>query len=135
MPMLEWNDDLSVMVAEVDEQHKKCVDMVNELYDSMRSSSSDETLLKIVDDMRNYTEFHFTTEEKLMEQYGFNGLQEHKQEHEEFIAKVGQVEGDCQSGKGSLDMEVLNFLSNWLVTHINDTDKKMGEFLASKGVR
>jgi hemerythrin-like metal-binding protein len=134
MPMLEWNDDLSVKVAEVDEQHKKCVDMVNELYDSMRSGSSAETLLKIVDDMRNYTEFHFTTEEKFMEQHEFSGLQEHKQEHEEFIAKVVQVEGDCQSGKGSLDMEVLNFLSNWLVTHINDTDKKMGEFLASKGV-
>lgn len=134
MSMLEWNDELSVFVGEIDDQHKKCVEMVNELYDSMRQESSAETLLKIVDDMKNYTEFHFTTEEKFMDQYEFSGLQEHKQEHKEFIEKVVQVEQDCSSGKSSLDMEVLNFLSNWLVTHINDTDKKMGEFLASKGL-
>lgn len=132
MPMLEWNNKLSINVIEVDEQHRKLVDMVNELYDSMISENSHETLLKIVTNMREYTVFHFDTEEKLMTQYDYSEIESHKSEHRDFVKKVEQVEEDCKNGKISLSMDILNFLSEWLVTHINGTDKEMGVFLATK---
>lgn len=134
MPMLEWNDSLSIKVAEVDTQHKWLVGMVNKLYDSMKGEKGEVMLLGIVGEMRRYTEVHFGTEEKLMDQYEYPDTAAHKAEHRDFIAKVTQVENDCKSGKSTLSMEVLNFLGNWLVTHINGTDKTMGVFLSGKGV-
>lgn len=133
MPMLEWNDSLSIRVAEVDAQHKALVDMVNHLHDSMRGAASGEALLGIVNDMRRYSEDHFTTEERLMDQYGYPDPSGHKKEHADFIAKVAQVESDCKAGKASLSMDILNFLCNWLVTHIDGEDKKMGQHLVSQG--
>lgn len=134
MPMLEWNDSLSISVAEVDTQHKGLVDMVNTLYDSMKGEAAAAMLLGIVDEMRRYTEVHFGTEEKLMDQYAYPDTPAHKAEHRDFISKVAQVENDCKIGKSTLSMDVLNFLSNWLVTHINGTDKRLGMFLSGKGV-
>jgi len=133
MAMLEWNDSLSCHVAVVDTQHKKLVDMVNTLYDSMKGESTDAALLNIVDEMTKYTVYHFNTEEELMDQYDDPETEAHKNEHKDFIDKVAKVEADLKNGSAVLSMDILNFLSGWLVTHINDTDKKMGTYLASKG--
>lgn len=131
--MLEWSDELSCHVEKIDHQHKSLVNMVNVLHDSMRDGAADSVLFGIVEDMRVYTVEHFGTEEQYMAEYAFPDIEAHKVEHKDFVDKVSAVEGDLKSGKLALSMDILNFLSNWLVTHIVDTDKKMGDFLASKG--
>jgi len=134
MPMLEWNDSLSIRVAEVDAQHKGLVDMVNTLHDSMRGDAGGEALLGIVNDMRRYCDEHFRTEERLMESHAYPDAPAHMTEHQDFTAKVAQVESDCKTGKASLSMDILNFLCDWLVTHIDGQDKKLGQYLVSRGV-
>lgn len=129
MPMLQWSDDLSIHIDEVDNQHKSLVDMVNVLYDSMRSEAVAAVLFDIVEKMRDYAQEHFGTEERYMARYAYPDMASHQQEHADFIDKVRQVEMDCKSGKASLSMDILNFLSHWLVTHIHQTDKKMGVYL------
>lgn len=133
MAMLEWSDTLSVHVKEIDDQHKSLVDMVNTLHDSMTANKSKEVLAKIVSDMRQYSIVHFETEERYMDKYEYPEHEFHKSEHKDFIAKVVHVEEDYLADKISLSMDVLNFLSSWLVTHISDTDIKMGEYLRYKG--
>ncbi len=133
MPMLEWNDGLSIGIPEVDTQHQGLVGMVNKLHDSMKEDAATEVLLEIVEDMREYTVVHFGTEEDYMRRYEYPEYDFHKSEHEDFVAKVVQLERDYKSGKVALSMEVLNFLSDWLVTHIVDTDKEMGVFLVKQG--
>lgn len=134
MPMLSWNEGLSCNIKIVDDQHMKLVDMVNHLHDSMKEEADDKVLFEIIDEMNQYTKEHFKTEEELMDQYGDPNAELHKSEHSSFIEKVKEVQENLKSGKVVLSMDILNFLSDWLVTHINDTDKKMGEYLATKGV-
>ena len=134
MGMLEWSDALSVGVGEIDVQHQGLVEMVNRLYDSMKSDSAAVVLLATVEEMRAYAVVHFDTEERLMAGHAYPELGGHMAEHRDFTAKVSQVQSDCGSGKCALSMDILNFLSNWLVTHIHDTDKKLGAFLVAKGV-
>lgn len=133
MPMLEWNNGLSVQVKEIDEQHKKLVGMINTLFDSMKSETDDTVLLSIVDEMVKYAVEHFNTEERYMEKMGYPEFERHKSEHQDFVEKATQVENDLKYGKTVLSMDILNFLSSWLVTHINGTDKKMGVFLSENG--
>ena len=134
MPMLEWNDGLSVRIAEMDTQHQELVDMVNTLYDSMVAGADSQVLFDIVDRMLRYTDVHFGTEEKYMSQHAYPETTAHKADHADFMAKAAQVAKDHQAAKKGLSMEVLNFLGDWLVTHINGSDKHLGEFLASKGM-
>lgn len=134
MPMLEWNENLSIHVVEIDSQHQELVDMVNTLYDSMVAGADSEILFDIIDRMLRYTDVHFGTEETYMSQYAYPETAAHKADHADFMAKAAQVAKDHQAAKLGLSMDVLNFLGDWLVTHINGSDKRLGKFLESKGI-
>ncbi|WP_421902457.1 bacteriohemerythrin [Maridesulfovibrio sp.] len=133
MSMLMWSDSLSVSIAEIDEQHKGLVEMVNRVHDLLVSGESARPqVLEVIEDMRRYSVEHFGTEERYMDQYEYPEAPAHKLKHQEFIDKVTEIESGCAAGTCVLTMDILNYLSEWLVTHINDTDKKMGEFLRAK---
>jgi hemerythrin len=134
MALMTWNDRLSVQIREIDSQHKKLVDMVNELHDSMKEGKAETILMQIVGDMKHYAASHFGLEEQYMKKHNYPDYPAHKIEHDKFVAKVVQVEKDCKSGKCAMSMDILNFLSNWLVNHIKGTDKKYGPFLNNCGV-
>ena len=134
MALLEWSDRLSVNIREIDDQHKSLVEMVNRLHDAMKGGGADSILMGIVDEMKNYAASHFATEEKHMQIHKYPDYAVHKAEHDDFVAKVVQVESDLKAGKCAMSMDILNFLSNWLVKHIKGTDKKYSPFLNQAGV-
>ncbi len=133
MPMLEWNDSLSVNVSKIDDQHKNLVTMINKLYDMMASNeNSDRSILDIISDLHHYAIEHFGTEEEFMEKYNYPEAPSHINEHKKFSAKVAEVENLCNNGCTNISMDILNYLSTWLVQHINETDKRMGAFINSQ---
>jgi hemerythrin len=134
MTMLAWNDRLSVNIAAIDKQHRKLVDMVNELHDAMKTGKTAPVLLRIVNEMKEYAATHFSLEERYMKNNNYPEYQAHKMEHDEFVAKVIRVENDCKTGKCAMSMDILSFLSRWLVNHIKGTDKKYGPFLNNCGI-
>ncbi len=132
MPFIEWSDRLVTGVREADEQHKKLVNLVNELYDAMKAGKGKEVIDKILNELVSYANYHFNTEETLMSKYGFPELSAHKKEHEGFTAKVKEFLDKKAKGEATLTMEVMTFLKDWLVKHIMGTDKKYGPFLQAK---
>lgn len=133
MPLIEWRDNLSVNIREVDVQHKKLIAMLNELHDAMMKGKGREVLNNILNGMAEYTVTHFATEERLMREYNYPGYVKHKYEHDQFVKKVYEFKEKL--GKGQIStIEVLNYLSNWLKTHILGSDKKIGEYLTARGV-
>jgi len=70
-----------------------------------------------------------------MKKYGFDGYEVHKAEHDEFIAKVSEVEEKFNSGKLVLSIEVTIFLKDWLKNHVQGTDKKYSDFFIKNGVK
>ncbi|MDM7202652.1 MAG: bacteriohemerythrin, partial [Thermodesulfobacteriaceae bacterium] len=131
-PLMEWSDKLITGVKEADEQHKKLVQLINELYDVMKQGKGKEILDKVLNELVNYAKYHFNTEETLMTKYGYPELKIHKAEHESFIKKVNEFMEKKAKGEVTLTMEVMTFLKEWLVKHIMGTDKKYGPFLTAK---
>ncbi|SMF09315.1 bacteriohemerythrin [Desulfovibrio gilichinskyi] len=133
MPMLEWNESLSINFTEIDDQHKELITMINVLYDMMISNNnSDQDVLNIISDLHTYILEHFGAEVRIMKKYDYPETPAHINEHKEFIAKVNEVENLCNNGAANTSMEILNYLSTWLVQHINDTDKRLGMFIHSQ---
>lgn len=136
MPIMEWNDKLSVGVTQFDNEHKQLVSMVNELYDAMQAGRGKETLGKILTGLIHYTKTHFANEERLLKQHSFAEFTAHKAEHDALAKQVLEVEQKFKTGgSAALSMEVLNFLKNWLLKHIMGTDKHYGPFLNGHGVK
>lgn len=132
MAFMEWNDRLVTGVKEADEQHKKLVSLVNDLYDAMKQGKGKEITDKILDELVKYANYHFGTEETLMTKYGYPDLANHKREHENFKVKVKEFLDKKAKGEATLSIEIMNFLKEWLVKHIMGTDKKYGPFLVEK---
>ena len=59
MALINWNESLSVNVKEIDLQHKKLIDMNNELNEAMKLGKGKDALGKIVNGLISYTATHF----------------------------------------------------------------------------
>jgi hemerythrin len=135
MALMTWDESFSVGVADLDEQHKKLVGMLNSLNDAMMTGKSKDVLQGLLTELIGYTASHFGSEEKLFAKYEYLETSMHMYEHKKFVQKVLEFEKGFKEGKLMLSIEVRDFLRDWLVKHIMGTDKKYGPFLNSKGVK
>lgn len=134
MALLNWKDEYSVNIKEIDDQHKKLVGMINELHEAMVQKKAKEVLGSVLAKLVSYTATHFANEERLMQGNGYPEFAEHKEKHEKMTAKVIALQKDWQAGKTTLGIEVSQFLKDWLDKHILGTDRKYAPFLNSKGI-
>jgi hemerythrin len=135
MPLVTWNNTLSVKVESMDEEHKKLIDMINEFYDNIANRSNKENISKLLAGMKAYTLEHFAHEERLMKQCNYWAFDNHKAEHETFIAKVNDVEERFNRGGLVLSLEMTSFLFDWLKNHILGSDKKYSEEFEKHGIK
>lgn len=132
--LFPWSDIYSVKIGIVDGQHKKLVDIINRLHDAMREGQARERLGQILSDLIQYTQFHFSTEEKLMESRGYPDYVQHKVEHDRLASTVLDLQRKFQKNEIGLTVDVMQFLKDWLVKHILGSDKKYAPFLNAHGV-
>jgi hemerythrin len=136
MPLMEWNDKMSVGVETFDSEHKKLVSMLNALFDAVQAGKGKDVLGKTLDGLIDYTKSHFAREEQYMLKCGYPDLATHKKEHEDLAKQVLDVQKKYHGGStATLSMEVMNFLKNWLIKHIQGTDKKYTPFMLAKGIK
>jgi hemerythrin len=132
---MTWNEKMSVGVGVIDEDHKKLVSLVNELYEGITAGHGKETLGKVLDGLVSYTKMHFAREEHYFVKTGYPGAAAHKKEHDELTRQVTDLQARYKSGQiSTLSLELMTFLKNWLINHIQGTDKKYGPHLNAKGI-
>ena len=133
--LMPWSANLSVDIKLIDEQHKKLVGMINELHKAMKLKKSNSAMGAILDRLVDYTASHFATEEKLFAQFGYPEEKAHVELHRKLVAQVVDIQKKFKAGDAMLSMELMTFLKEWLVKHIQGTDKKYSSFLREHGVK
>ena len=134
MPYLEWSDELSVQVRELDEQHKQLLAMINRLRDALLANRGREIRKELVAEVADYVVEHFAAEEQYMQLFNYSGYQEHRQEHEQFAAEALDLKRRVDRGLPVLSQELLTLLQGWLNNHIKGTDKKYSECFNAHGL-
>ncbi len=131
---LVWKDEYSVGIEEMDNDHKKLLNLINQLQTAVHYYTGKEFEEKALDELVDYTKTHFKKEEKLLEDNGYADLEAHKVQHEEFIAKVNEFLEQYKKDSEVTVIDTLEFLKDWLIKHINGTDKEYGKILNQKGI-
>ena len=134
MALLNWQSNYTVNVCEIDKQHQKLIEMINNLHDGMKAGKGKEVLGDILANLVKYTEFHFKYEEKLFKQYVYPETLAHKRQHSDLVNQVQNYKKSFESGESVLSMEIMSFLKVWLMDHIVGSDKKYSTFFNSRGV-
>lgn len=126
MPFMVWNDRLSVGVAALDADHKKMVQIINELYDAILAGSGREKLDGILDRLMDYAHYHFVREEEMFARTEYPEAAAHKREHEEmgvWINTTRQLYRDSTVPAPSL--EVMIRLKDYFFDHILSETRNM----------
>ncbi len=125
-----WNPNFETGIDKIDEQHKKLVDLINRLAMHLANRSSETELNRTFDELADYADYHFRSEEGVWSQFLENdpAYGSHLTTHHSFIDDVLLLK---ENGNGRvLDdviYDIVAFLSKWLAYHILDTDKRMAE--------
>lgn len=131
---MKWESRLNVGVKQFDDHHKELIRIISELRESKNSGENHVYLKNLLFELLSYTKYHFTAEERLMEKFNYQQMNEHKLEHKKLTEQVEQFLESYSKGSIDLDEQLFDFLKSWLFEHILETDKKLGEYLHIRGV-
>jgi hemerythrin len=125
-----WGRVLSVGVDEIDEDHRKLVNIFNILKHSVMERESPDYLAAVLEELLNCTVWHFSHEERLMLKYRYEGIDEHKADHQELIKSAKELQREILQADKPLADEHIEFLERWLTEHILTADMRLGSYLS-----
>ncbi len=130
MNKLEWSSDLSVGIDAIDAQHKNWIAHFNAVLDAVETNKDQETVISTLDFLADYTEKHFSTEEKHMKASGYPDYDRHLAKHNDLKSTVEDLIRDFREDGVSRQLaDAINtLLSNWLVSHIQEMDTAFAAF-------
>jgi len=134
MALITWGPKLEVGIKIIDKQHRGLIDLINELHQAMTEDRTMEVMTKIFGELVKYTHDHFGYEEGLMKQHGYEEYEEHRQEHMVFTDQMDMYRDGFEGGSMKVTANVLEFLRNWLLTHITGTDRGYVSLFKKAGV-
>lgn len=134
MPLIRWSSRLSVGITQFDNEHKKMVEMINDLHQALKTGRGSASIGTILDGLIGYTSTHFASEEILMQKHAVPGLEKHKAEHSALTNQVLEFQKEYYNGK-AVPQSLMLFIKGWLMKHILDEDREYGPYLNSTGVK
>ena len=129
MALVTWSNELSVSVQEMDKQHQELIKLINQLHDGMKNGKGKDEIGKVLTGLIRYTKIHFAAEEKMMQDAHYPGYPQQKSAHDTLVKQVLDLQKRFNANETLKAVDVINFLSDWLVNHIKGEDKKYGPFV------
>lgn len=138
--MFDWKPEYSLNIAEIDKQHKQLFKLAADLYEIAKLNDGFDhydDIVRVFQELSDYTVYHFGYEEKLLAQYGYDQeeMKRHKFEHGAFVMKMTKIQQqDLDKNEKKILMDVIMFAVDWIEKHIMRTDKKYSGFLNNHGI-
>lgn len=134
----KWRDRYSLNIPAIDEQHKKLFEIGNRAYElAILNDGYDhyDEIMSIVDELLDYTKYHFEYEEELMEKYKYTGITHQHKEHSFYVDKINNMsEENVDADQQKAVLDILDFLSEWISSHILISDRKYADDFKAKGI-
>lgn len=131
---MEWTQDLSVGVKEIDDQHKELISRMNAFFDAMKNGDKQLKVLEMLAFLEEYVVTHFRDEERLQLNTGYPLYKEHKKLHTDFIADIQKIRSDIETVGFTVATGAVvgSTLVSWLTLHINKMDKALAAHIMGR---
>lgn len=130
MDKLSWSDSLAIGIDEIDRHHQELIGIRNKLVDCCKldNAAHSETFHDILADLFEYSRTHFRAEEALMQSIEYPDLASHKDEHHQFIEHIVDLSIAAYRDPG-IHRKALDILTEWLITHLLQTDLRIRDHI------
>lgn len=122
MALIKWRDSYSVGSNEIDDEHKSLVKLVNDIFILVRDKKPQQAITSTLNELTAYAQIHFSSEEKLLAEVNYPGLEEHKIIHQDLLEKVSKYTDRLENNDEEILQDFYLFLRDWLMTHIMEED-------------
>ena len=129
---IEWNASYSIGIDEIDDHHKILLELLDRLYCLKLQENNKDELSNLLYELIDYSNYHFSAEERLMIKYDYPNIDHHILEHVDFANTMMTYEKMIVEDNDYIPDDVFDFVKRWLLEHILNTDIKMGQFIQSK---
>ena len=129
MTLMIWSPRYQLGYPRIDDEHQVLFSLLSQLQDSLFQPDSDAHALAIVTELEAYAQYHFSTEEGLMELHQYPHLRSHIRQHRNFVEELTEHRRRIENGDYAGVVGLLNFVRQWLSTHILQTDNRFVRFL------
>jgi hemerythrin len=133
--LLEWTPEHSVGIAVIDQHHQRLFRLVNALHSALLVQQSQTRMASLLTDLIQSTQSHFTSEEVMMEAFGYPETELHRTEHENMLRTVQAFQEQFFRGEAEITVELMEFFKTWLHSHLLECDRKYMQFFAERGSR
>ncbi len=133
--MIEWEDKFSVSLSMIDEDHKKLIGIMNKVIVLEQNSSNPKEITKVLNEMNQYAQTHFATEEAYMVRFNYPDYESHRKEHQAFSIETMAFLDKITSTNRQLICEILEHLKGWLLNHVLSTDTKYISYFKEHGLK
>ncbi len=129
--MYQFTDDCLTGINEIDEEHKRLFQLINETMDMLKTGDSQNIVLNLLMELKVYAENHFAHEEAYMEKIGDKELPRQRVEHAQFKEKISgyAVTTMTEETSSQIAQELLSYMAKWLYRHILGSDIMIGKFM------
>ncbi len=125
--MILWKEEYCLGVESIDQQHLQLVEIANRIYQLLKNELIEDkydAIVAIIDELKDYTIYHFKAEEEYMMSIGYKKLLSQKVAHNDFLDKMASIDmNKIDNGHNEYLMEILDFVCEWLIGHIVKEDK------------
>jgi|Deesub1362A_J573_1020465.scaffolds.fasta_scaffold24008_2 hemerythrin len=131
---IQWTEDLSTGITEIDNQHKEMFSRINEFHQACKLGKGREKVRETIKFLEEYAIMHFSTEENYMKRYNYPDYDSHKIDHQNFMKIINNIKEDFErEGAGvALVVNINHMIVEWLHKHIRRVDKALAKFLRDK---
>jgi hemerythrin len=132
MPILEWNDSHRTGDAGVDHEHKKLIELLNSLFDTMAEGPPQTPTRDRLGDVYASIAAHFALEETLMRKLGYDEYGPHKEDHEDLLEDIRDIMDAYEMGLFADNKETFGIkLCHWFGTHFRSRDARLHGLLSA----
>jgi hemerythrin len=132
--MIEWKEEYSIGISIIDKEHKELIRIMNAAMVAKQHGDNIDEISGLLKELTTYALKHFSTEESYMIEFNYPEFQYHKEEHHDFSEKAIAYCNRVIEGDYHISNEIFEYLKEWLVNHIQITDKKYVECFRENGV-
>lgn len=124
---IPWDNSYSVGIDTIDHHHQYLFKLTNTLHDSISKQLGSAQIAEALHALHQYTVVHFREEERMMQHYDYQRIDIHVSQHRYFNEKVSEFWQVFSKSPLSLGFEIIYYLRDWLVDHIQKEDKRLSE--------
>lgn len=129
--IVQWSEAYSLGLEAIDAQHMTLIEVMNDLWHAITTNAPLEVSQRLLERLEYYTVAHFGAEESMMRSLDYPDFAAHKLAHAKFVHRIQSERQHVLQGK-KMSLDILHFLRDWLVNHIQVSDKAYARFCAEK---